>query len=530
MKKKRFLWLIIPGVIIAGAVGALFYFRAHPVQTQASTVDLTKFTTTKVVQGTVSTGVSATGTVRTNQSGTVTWGISGKVSQVLVAKGDTVKSGQILAQIDASSSTDLITAQANLTSAEQNLADLQDVSVSQANAKIALINAQSAVDTAQTTLDNLKAIPTQAQINSAYATYLSDQQSTAKFQTIFDQWASYPVDNVNRAEALRDLENAQQTEASALQYYNYLKNFTPDSASVTQAEANLALAQAQLVVAQADYDAVKNGPDQAKIAAAQANIDQIKATIDKQFVRAPFDGTITAVSVNVGDTVNNGATAFTISDMSTMYIDLQVSEVDINSIKDGQLVQLTYDAIANKTYTGKVTDIGMIGTVSNGVANFTVTAQLTDADSSVHPGMTATATIVTQEAANVLLVPNNSVVTAGTNKVVYVIANSQLTIVPVTVGLVSDSKTEVTSTKLAVGDTVVTNPSVMTASSTSSSSASIFSSLFRALGVTTTGSVTGGGPGGNFSGGTPPDFGGSAPSGNPPSGNPPSGSSSGTGG
>ena len=366
-------------------------------------------------------------------------------------------------------------------------------------------------------------------------TWLTSKR-VSKLQITYDPWASYPADNVNRAEALRDLETAQSTENKDIQYYNYLKNYTPDAASVTEAEANLELAKAQLTVAQADHDAVKDGPDQAKIAAAEANIQQIEATIDQQYIRAPFDGTITSVSVKKGDLVSNGTTAFNISDLSTLYIDLQVSEVDINSVKEDQTVDLTYDAIADKQYTAKVTDIGMIGTVSGGVANFTVTAQLADADSSVHPGMTATAAIITEEASNVLLVPNNAITTMGGNKVIYVIANSQLTPVTVTVGLASDTQTEVSSSKLASGDAVVTNPSTLTSSTTTSSATSIFGNLFRMLGVTTSGNVAGGGlggnfPGGNFSGGTPPDInGGNFPSGNPPSGNPPSGAPSGTGG
>ena len=156
---------------------------------------------------------------------------------------------------------------------------------------------------------------------------------------------------------------------------------------------------------------------------------------------------------------------------------------------------LTFDAIVDKQYAAKVTDIGVVGTVGGGVANFAVTAVLTDADSSVRPGMTATANIVTQQVSNVLLVPNRAISTLGSRKVVYVLANSQVSPVTVTVGLASDTQTEVTSTNLKLGDVVVTNTTTLTA--TTQTSTSISASLFRALGVT-----TGGGPGG-FGGGFP---------------------------
>ncbi len=397
------------------------------------------------------------------------------------------------------------------------------MSVSQANASISLINAQSAVDDAQTALANLKVLPTQSQIDSAYATYLADQQTVAKLKAAFDKVSALTEDDLRRAQALSDLEAALQTKNKDEATYNYLENYQPDASSVTQAEANLELAKAQLTVAQADNDAVKNGPDETKIAAAQANIQEIEATLDQQYIRAPFAGTITSVSVAQGDVVSNGVTAFTINDLSKLYLDLQVSEVDINSVAQDQPVDLTFDAIADNQYRGQVTDIGMIGTVSGGVANFTVTAVMTDPDDLVRPGMTASATIITEQASSVLLVPNNAVTTLGGGKAVYILSNGQLNLVRVTTGLSSDTQAEVSSDSLAAGDLVVTNPSSLSIATTTNGVSSVFSNLFQMLGVTSSG---GGGTGGFGAGGTPPDFNG----GNPPSGFPPSGGPSGAGG
>ncbi len=123
-KRRRFLWWLVPVVVVAAGAGALFWFRAHPVQAQTPTIDLTNIATTKVIEGSISSGIGASGTVRSNQNATVSWSASGKVSQVLVAKGDQVKAGDILAQIDPASSPALGTAQANLSSAQQSLADL----------------------------------------------------------------------------------------------------------------------------------------------------------------------------------------------------------------------------------------------------------------------------------------------------------------------------------------------------------------------------------------------------------------------
>jgi HlyD family secretion protein len=493
-KKRKFSWWIIPLVVVVALVGTVFYLRAHPIQVTTPTIDIASLTTTRITTGSISTGIGATGTVQANQSASLAWAASGQVAKVLVKKGDQVQANQILAQIDPNSSPNLVSALANLATAQETLANLQNVTVNQANAQVSLINAQNAVTTATNTLNGLALVPTQAQISAAYAAYLTDQQTVSKLQTTFDNLASRPIDDLERAQALAALDAAIQKENTDLADYNYLLNYIPDADSVAKAKANLALVNAQLVVAQSNWDAVKNGPDQVQVASAQANINAIQATLDQQYIRAPFAGTITVVTVKQGDLTSNGTSAFQLTDMSALYVYLQVSEVDINTVKIGQTVNVTYDAIANKQYTGTVSDISSVGTVSGGVANFTVTVQLKDADSAVMVGMTGSANIVTNSVTNVLVVPNRAIATLGTAKVVYVIANGAVTPVRVTIGLASATQTEITSTNLVLDNVIVTNPTALT-SPTSTSNTSIFANLFRSLGITT------GGGGGRFAGG-----------------------------
>ena len=104
-----------------------------------------------------------------------------------------------------------------------------------------------------------------------------------------------------------------------------------------------------------------------------------------------------------------GTTAFRIDDLSNLYIDLSISEVDIAQIQVGQKVTLAFDAISDKEYTGIVSKVVMVGTVSQGVVNYPVTVQITDGDTTVLSGMTASVEIITAESANVLVVPNKAI-------------------------------------------------------------------------------------------------------------------------
>lgn len=105
-----------------------------------------------------------------------------------------------------------------------------------------------------------------------------------------------------------------------------------------------------------------------------------------------------------------------------------------------------------------MTAISASGTVTAGVANYTVTVLLTHADSQVRPGMTAAANIISQQLNNVMLVPNLSITTLNGKRVVYRMAGGQMSPVTVTESLVSDTQTAVVSPDLKVGDAIVVNP------------------------------------------------------------------------
>ena len=461
--KKRFAWWIIPLVVILAGAGALLYFRDHPVTVKAEAIDLTKVHTTRVVEGAISSTISTTGTVRTNQNASLSWKTSGQVAQVNVKVGGTVKAGEILAQLDPASNVNFATLQASLLTAQENLASLQDITVAAATAKIALLQAQAKVTSAQKAVDALQVTPTQAQIDAAYATTLQDQKMVERLQVAFNILAGNPESDLNRANALNALNTAIQKQNQDLGAYNQLINHTPDAAALAAAQSALNVAQQQLAVAQANATLASAGPDPAKIAAAQVNIQQILASLDQQYLRATADGTVTGMSVQVGDLVNSGTAAFRIDDMSSLYMDLQVSEVNISSVQIGQTVDLTFAANADQAYGAQVTEIGTNGSVSGGVSTYTVTAVLTNADSLVRPGMTATAAIVTRQLSNVLLVPNLSLTSVKGQKVVYVLAGGQVTAQNVTVSLVSDTQTAVVGASLKAGDAIVTNPVSLTA-------------------------------------------------------------------
>ena len=232
----------------------------------------------------------------------------------------------------------------------------------------------------------------------------------------------------------------------------------PDPSDIADADAQLALAKAQLEDAQRAYDLIQNGPDSADLSAAQARVDAAQAALSVAHIVAPFSGTITQAQPISGDQVALGTEAFRLDDLSNLLVDVQVSEVDINSVAVGQPATITFDAVSGKQYDGTVTEVSQAGDVTSGEVDFTVTVKLTDADVQVKPGMTAAVNIIVNQVKNQLLIPNQAVRLVNGNRVVYVLVNGQPQQVEVVLGPSSDTMSAITSGKLNVGDLIILNP------------------------------------------------------------------------
>ena len=534
--KKRVWWIIGIGLVLV--IAGFYTYRTLAARNSASAASLQ---TTTVQRGNVTSIISAAGTIRSNQSATISWQTNGKVGDLSAQLGQKVQINDVLASLDPNSlSQSIIQAQSDLIDAQTALDNLKkpqalqiaqaetalsDAKTAQENllhpsqtaisqAEVAVINAQTAVDTAQKSVNAVKyGRGTDQQIASARADVLLAQDKVATWQAVYDRTPGDPETDLPKANALTNLVTAQNERDHAQAMLNWYLG-KPTEAQVNEANTTLALAQAQLADAQdalarlkspsqtdidlaqakvddaqQTLDDLKNGPTQAELVAAQTRVTLAQAALNQANLTAPIAGTITDIEVMSGDMVSSGKTAFRIDDLSKLYVDLQVSEVDIPQLQVGQEATLTFDAISNKEYHGKVTKISMVGTSSQGVVNYPVTVQITDGDSSVLSGMTAALTVVVARHENVLVVPNQAIRTAGTQRTVTVLYEGQQIQVPVTVGLTGDSVTEVTGSALKEGDEVVITGSSSSSTNTTSSQ-------------TSGGLITEGGPGG------PPDAGG----------------------
>jgi HlyD family secretion protein len=256
----------------------------------------------------------------------------------------------------------------------------------------------------------------------------------------------------------------------------------------------------EMDTARADYArAIANvAQAEAQVAQARANVSTNRTNLSKGTIYAPVTGVVLSRQVEPGQTVAasfNVATLFTIAqDLSSMKLQVKVDEADVGELHAGAPATFTVDAYPNRTFPATVTRVdlganatpivnsaGAQPTTTTNVVAYTAELAVSNPDGLLKPGMTATATIVTDTAKNALLVPNaalrfnptppqkksifgpppeppkNADVSRGAKQQLWIVGtDGKPKAIPVTVGHTNGSLTEVSGPGLRPGLQVIT--------------------------------------------------------------------------
>ena len=207
---------------------------------------------------------------------------------------------------------------------------------------------------------------------------------------------------------------------------------------------------------------------------AEISMQNLQDTMNNYTITAPISGTIIEKDAKVGDAVKTGDTLCIVYDLSYLEMNINVDELQISSISVGQQVQITADAVPDKTYVGTVTRVSMKGTANGGTTTYPVSIRIDDTDG-LRPGMNANAEIVVAEAKNALVVPNAAVVRgsyvlvtkdspSAANADTAMEAPEGFVYVPVKTGVSDDDYTQIVS-GIQEGDTIGYDPSSVSSDS-----------------------------------------------------------------
>lgn len=420
---------------------------------------LEAYQTIKLERGDLVVIVGATGIVEANQTAELTWQTTGRVESVSAKVNDQVIAGEILADLaDNTLPQSVILAQADLVTAQKELEDIINSDTDSAEAYANLLEAEQDLRDAEDDRDQWNYNDANIdRINNARAEFIALEEELKIYKSAYNAVYDLPAEDLQRVKTKEERDEAQLIRDKALRTLNYILGKAYGQ-QVAEDFADYNVSQAKLDDTQREWDRVKNGPNAADISAAEAKVAAAEATVSLGWIEAPFNGTITQAYPKVGDQISSGTSGFRVDDLNQLYMDVEISEVDINRVKVGQKAELTFDAISAKTFTGKVTEVATVGEDFGSGVDFIVTLKIIDPDEQVKPGMTAAVNIIVSEETNILTIPNRAVRLNDGKRIIYVLRNGALQEMEIGVGASSDTSIEIVSGDVQEGDLIVLNP------------------------------------------------------------------------
>jgi multidrug efflux pump subunit AcrA (membrane-fusion protein) len=357
---------------------------------------------------------------------------AGRVLTLAVDVGHQVKADSVLAALDPAAAEGAVAqAEASLQRAQALLAELragsrpQEIAAAQARLETAQANlaqlsegarpdqiaaAQAKIAAAQATLQELFGAPGEEERIVALAELANAEAALRQAQAAYDQvaWRS----DVGTLPESRQLEEATNNHEAAQARYDAL--FADPSADavaaaqagIKQAQAELdelqtsatagqiAAAEAQVRAAQAELDLLSAGAQDESIAVAAAAVAEAEAALQRAQtdlthteLRAPFDGTVTALAVERGELVLPGQTVLTLADLSQLRVETtDLSERDVARVAEGQAVSIYVEALDTQL-AGRVVRVAPQADVIGGDVVYQVLIELNEQRPDLRWGM-----------------------------------------------------------------------------------------------------------------------------------------------
>ncbi|WP_344873724.1 efflux RND transporter periplasmic adaptor subunit [Allokutzneria multivorans] len=284
---------------------------------------------------------------------------------------------------------------------------------------------------------------------------------------------------------------------------------------VDQAAASLDAAQASLNAVKAD-DAATLAQRKSQVTQAKAALTEAKANLSSSVLKAPAEGTVVSISGSVGNPAgsssggssggsssssssNSSSSSTTsgfvvLSDLVNFQVKANIAEIDISRLKAEQDATVTINALPDKQFPAKVSQIDLTPTTSGNVVQYGVTLSLNQVPEGLKPGQSASVQVVVAKVDNAITVPSFAVQSTGGTHRVTVWSNGQQSVRAVQVGVKGEQSTQITS-GLTEGELVV----IPTATANTQQQQQLPGGGGRVQfgGGGGGGGFTGGGPGGN---------------------------------
>ena len=442
--KKNWKWLV--PVVVAAAAGAVVLISGGG--NKAASRDVTYAETTPIRQD-VSNSLSGTGTLNPANTYTVKSLVDGKILTGGFEEGDKVEEGDVLYTIDSSdASTNLEKASIALQQAQRSYdktVDLQyvraevdgtvsslkvakgdqvtsgqEVAVIRDSSKMLLNLLFPAADAANFSVGQSADVMLDGTFETLKGTITAitgtDELSTGN---LLVRTVTIRVNNaggLTTAQAATASVNGVSSIASATFAYQAERTLTAQAGGTVSAinvQEGDAVSKGDILIELTGDDLTESIQSASEsLRSAEISMQNQQDNMSNYTITSPISGTIIEKDAKQGDALTSGSTLCVIYDLSYLEMVINVDELQIGALSVGQKVQITADAVADKTYVGTVTRVSMKGSSSGGTTTYPITIRIDDTDG-LRPGMNANAEIVVAEANNALVVPNAAVIRGG---------------------------------------------------------------------------------------------------------------------
>lgn len=388
--------------------------------------------------------VTYTGEIMASGEASVSAKVAGKVLSVNAELGQYVNAGDVLFTID---STDY-KLQYNQAQAAYNSAKAAYNSATGGAQQQAVNNLKNSVIAAETEYNNaLSSYNREKEMfeNNTNLVGVRNQMQMAKSAyertvSLFEMGAASKIELDNAKAAY---ENA---EASVKSAENGLKS------GIEAAKARLVNAENNLKAVKENYDLTVNVVNPESAATAKAQVDACKATLDiaknaldNTTVTAPISGYISSRNISKGEMVGAGVPVFTVSDISSVEGEINVTESVISYISVGAEADVSVKAANVNNIKGEISVVNTVKNAQTGL--YTVRVKIPNSDSALKAGMFADIVLTTQSETNAVTIPNGAIMQSGSEKFVWVADDSTNTAEKKTVvtGIDDGIKTQIIS-------------------------------------------------------------------------------------
>ena len=504
--KKNWKWLV--PVLCVAVAGGVFLLR--PQQAKPASVDA-NYTEAAPERRDVTNTLSGTGTLNPANTYTVKSLVDGKVLTGTIEEGDIVEESNVLYTIDSSdASTNFEKAEIAMQQAQRSYDKVvdrqyvraevagvvsslkvtkgdevtsgQEVAVIRDSSRMLLTLEFPAADAANFSVGQSAAVTLDGTFEQLDGTVTSVSGTDAlSAGNLLTRTVTITVKNaggLTTAQAATASINGVSSIGSATFAYQAERTLTAQaSGTVTSinVQEGSEVAKDDIILGLSGDDLTESIQSASEsLRSAEISMQNLQDAMNNYTITAPISGTIIEKDAKVGDAVKAGDTLCIVYDLSYLEMSINVDELQISSISVGQQVQITADAVPDKTYVGTVTRVSMKGASNGGTTTYPVTIRIDDTDG-LRPGMNANAEIVVAEANNALVVPNAAVVRgsyvlvtkdspSAANADTAMEAPEGFVYVPVKTGVSDDDYTQIVS-GIQEGDTIGYDPSSVSSDS-----------------------------------------------------------------